>query len=310
MKLSVGYPDEAVEIEVLRGANLRSPDALEPVTDTATVGEMVRMAQQVHVAEPLYAYAVRLAAATRTHPHVRVGVSPRGVIALTRAACAYALINGRGYVLPEDLKALLGPVFAHRILLTPDAQLRGTTSDEVLADAMRGVPVPLPGGGAGPAGPAAPNGRSGPSGHVASARVTPAGSAPPATTGYGAPAGSAPPATSGYGTPAQSNGAAHAVAAQGAHGSAPTTMAGHGRGSATTAGHGHGSAPTTTAGHAQGPAPTTTPGHTQGPAPTTTPGRGQRSASTMATAGGEPLARRAPRGGSFLFGGLRPLPGS
>jgi MoxR-like ATPase len=144
VKLSVGYPDEDVEVEVLRGAALRSPDTLEPITDTATVGEMVRMAQMVHIADPLYTYAVRLAAATRNHPQVRVGVSPRGVIALTRAACAYALIAGRGYVLPEDLKTLVGPVFAHRVLLSPDAQLRGVTATEVLADAITSVPVPLP----------------------------------------------------------------------------------------------------------------------------------------------------------------------
>jgi MoxR-like ATPase len=146
VKLSVGYPSEEVEVEVLRGAALRSPDALEPVTDTATVGEMVRMATRVHVADPLYTYAVRLAVATRNHPQVRVGVSPRGVIALTRAACAYALINGRGYVLPEDLKVLVGPVFAHRVLLSADAQLRGVTATEVLDDAIRSVPVPLPDG--------------------------------------------------------------------------------------------------------------------------------------------------------------------
>jgi MoxR-like ATPase len=152
VKLSVGYPDEEVEIEVLRGANLRSPEALQPVTDTATIGEMVRIAQRVHVADPLYAYAVRLATATRTHPQVRVGVSPRGVIALTRAACAYALVDGRGFVLPEDLKALIEPVFAHRILLSPDAQLRGVTAGEVLDDALRSVPVPLPHGQLSPVG--------------------------------------------------------------------------------------------------------------------------------------------------------------
>jgi MoxR-like ATPase len=146
VKLSVGYPDEEVEVEVLRGAALRSPDALEPITDTVTVGEMVRMAMRVHIADPLYAYAVRLAAATRNHPQVRVGVSPRGVIALTRAACAFALIHGRGYVLPEDLKTLVGPVFAHRVLLSADAQLRGVTAAEVLDDAIRSVPVPLPDG--------------------------------------------------------------------------------------------------------------------------------------------------------------------
>jgi MoxR-like ATPase len=144
VKLSVGYPDEDVEVEVLRGAAMRSPDALEPITDTATIGEMARMAQMVHIADPLYKYAVRLAAATRNHPQVRVGVSPRGVIALTRAACAYALINARGYVLPEDLKTLVEPVFAHRVLLSPDAQLRGVTASEVLADAITAVPVPLP----------------------------------------------------------------------------------------------------------------------------------------------------------------------
>jgi len=146
VKLSVGYPDEAVEVEVLRGATLRSPDALEAVTDTATIGEMIRMAQRVHIADPLYAYAVRLAAATRSHPLVRIGVSPRGVIALTRAACAYALIEGRAWILPEDLKALAGPVFAHRLLLTPDAQVRGMTAAEVLQEAVASVPVPLPSG--------------------------------------------------------------------------------------------------------------------------------------------------------------------
>ncbi|MEU4427885.1 MoxR family ATPase [Actinoplanes sp. NPDC024001] len=144
VKLSVGYPSEQVEVEVLRGAAGRSADSLEPVTDTTTIGEMVRMAQGVHIADPLYAYAVRLAAATRNHPQVRVGVSPRGVIALTRAASAFALINGRGYVLPEDLKELITPVFAHRVLLSADAQLRGVTAAEVLADAVRSVPVPLP----------------------------------------------------------------------------------------------------------------------------------------------------------------------
>ncbi|MFB9238723.1 AAA family ATPase [Plantactinospora siamensis] len=146
MKLSVGYPDEAVEVEVLRGAAVRSPDALEPVTDTALVGQMVQLARRVHIAEPLYTYAVRLAAATRGHSQVRVGVSPRGVIALTRAACAYALADGRGWIMPEDLKRLTEPVFAHRILLTPDAQMRGVTAAQVLAEAVASVPVPLPTG--------------------------------------------------------------------------------------------------------------------------------------------------------------------
>ena len=121
MKVSVGYPNESVEVEVLRGAAARrSPDAL-------------------------YTYAVRLAAATRTHAQVRVGVSPRGVIALTRAAGAYALTDGRGYVVPEDLKALIEPVFAHRLLLSPDAQVRGGTALDVLREVVEAVAVPAPG---------------------------------------------------------------------------------------------------------------------------------------------------------------------
>src|SRR5688572_17993284 len=147
MKLSVGYPEERVEIEVLRGHTQRSPEAITAVTDTATIGEAIALAQRTHIADPLYAYAVRLAAATREHKHVRVGVSPRGVISLTRAAAAFALTEGRGFVLPEDLKTLLEPVFAHRILLSPDAQLRGVTPAEILRESIESVPVPLPGQG-------------------------------------------------------------------------------------------------------------------------------------------------------------------
>lgn len=73
------------------------------------------------------------------------------MIALTRAACAYALIDGRGWIMPEDLKTLAEPVFAHRLLLTPDAQVRGATPAEVLHQAIASVPVPLPSGQPAPA---------------------------------------------------------------------------------------------------------------------------------------------------------------
>ncbi len=143
MKLSVGYPDESVEVEVLRGAAIgRSPDSLEPLTDTAAIAQAITLARRVYIADPLYTYAVRLATATRNHTQVRVGVSPRGVIALTKAATAYALIDGRNYVIPEDVQALVEPVFAHRLLLSPDAQLRGTTPADVLRSAVESVPVP------------------------------------------------------------------------------------------------------------------------------------------------------------------------
>jgi len=147
MKLSIGYPDEGVEVEVLRGASAgRSPDYLGAVTDTETVARLIRLAQRVFVADSLYLYAVRLAAATREHKQVRVGVSPRGVIALTKAAQAYALMIGRGYVVPEDVKALIEPVFAHRLLLAPDAAMRGVTAGEILRTVAESVTAPAPAG--------------------------------------------------------------------------------------------------------------------------------------------------------------------
>jgi MoxR-like ATPase len=145
MKLSVGYPDEAVEVQVLKGAAAgRSPDYLGAVTDTDTVAQMVRLTNRVFVADPLYTYAVRLAAATREHKQVRVGVSPRGVIALSRAAQAYALMDERPYVVPEDVKTLIEPVFAHRLLLAPDATMRGVTPTEVLHTVRESVAAPAP----------------------------------------------------------------------------------------------------------------------------------------------------------------------
>ncbi len=218
MKLSVGYPDEAVEVEVLRGAAVRSPDQLEPVTDTATVGEAIRLVQRVHIADPLYAYAVRLATSTREHPQVRIGVSPRGVIALTRAAQAYALIDGRAFVLPEDFKALLEPVFAHRILLSPDAQLRGLAAADVLREAVESVPVPLP---------------PGQHGQGAGGAVTPptAGSHGSRPT-RGATPGGAPPAP-----PAQASGQANTAG----RASAPVYQSGGGYGAAGP-GHANGTA--------------------------------------------------------------------
>ena len=145
MKLSIGYPEESVEVEVLRGAAAgRSPDYLGAVTDTDTVAQLIRLSHRVFVADSLYTYAVRLAAATRENKQIRVGVSPRGVIALTRAAQAYALTDGRSYVIPEDVKALVEPVFAHRLLLSPDAAMRGVTPSELLQGAVESVPAPSP----------------------------------------------------------------------------------------------------------------------------------------------------------------------
>ncbi|NUS72494.1 MAG: MoxR family ATPase [Corynebacteriales bacterium] len=145
MRISVGYPSEAVEIEVLRNSSLgRTTESLDAVTDTQVITELVAMTRRVWVADPLYSYAVRIAHATRQLSDVRVGVSPRGAVALTRAAQAYALSQGRAYVVPEDMKTLVEPVFAHRLVLAPDAQLRGRTASAILNEVLADVSVPQP----------------------------------------------------------------------------------------------------------------------------------------------------------------------
>jgi MoxR-like ATPase len=170
VRLSVGYPDERTEVEVLRGgAARRSPEELPAVTDTETVSALAAVTHRVYLHEALYGYAVRLANATRTHPDVRLGLSPRGAIALTRAAQAYALSEGRGYVLPEDFKALASAVIAHRMVLTPDAQLRGRRADQIIDQVLAEIPVPQPGA----------NGAAAPaSGAPVAAAMAPASGAP------------------------------------------------------------------------------------------------------------------------------------
>ncbi|QSB07071.1 MoxR family ATPase [Natronoglycomyces albus] len=144
VKLSVGYPVEAAEIEVLRGTHQRSPEGIPAIVDTDTVAQMADLAKHVYIADPLYVYLVRLAAATRGHPEVAVGVSPRGLIALTRAASVFALSQGRAYVIPEDVKALAVAVFAHRVQVAPDASMRGVTGATIVEQVCETVSVPLP----------------------------------------------------------------------------------------------------------------------------------------------------------------------
>ncbi|MGH3655224.1 MAG: AAA family ATPase [Micromonosporaceae bacterium] len=145
VRLSVGYPDEASEVDVLRGgAARRTPEDLREITDTGSVAAMAALAGRVYVHDVAYHYIVALARATREHPDLRLGLSPRGAIALTRAAQSYALAAGRPYVLPEDVKVLAEPVIAHRLVLTPDAQLRGQTARGVVTAVLDGVPVPQP----------------------------------------------------------------------------------------------------------------------------------------------------------------------
>ena len=96
----------------------------------------------MHVAPALKSYLVELANASRRHPHLSLGMSPRATLALQRVARARAAASGRTYVVPDDLKALAEPVLAHRLLVTPEAQLQGISAGDALTEVLRTVPIP------------------------------------------------------------------------------------------------------------------------------------------------------------------------
>ena len=147
MRISMGYPDAAAEALMLRQRDTVNPlDALTPVVTAREVMAMIAWARRVHVAPALEEYAVALAQATRSHPDIRLGASPRATLQLVRAAKVRAALDGREYVIPDDLTALLGPVLAHR-LIADRAAAGGRAGEVVVADALdriaAGVRVPL-----------------------------------------------------------------------------------------------------------------------------------------------------------------------
>jgi MoxR-like ATPase len=143
MRIDMGYPDRAAEVAMLDAhASTSAVDRLSPVASARDVQAMISLARQVHVAPVLKGYLVDVSAATRRHPATTLGVSPRATLALQRAARAYAASIGREYVVPDDLKALAGPVLSHRLVLTPEAELGGATPDQVLGEVLASVPVP------------------------------------------------------------------------------------------------------------------------------------------------------------------------
>jgi MoxR-like ATPase len=143
MRIGMGYPDRMAEVAMLDAhAGTSAVERVTPVAGADEVGEMIGVARMIHVAPILKGYLVDLATATRHHPSAAIGVSPRATLALQRAARAYAASIGREYIVPDDIKALAGPVLSHRLVLTPEAELGGSTPDQVLGDVLATVPVP------------------------------------------------------------------------------------------------------------------------------------------------------------------------
>ena len=145
MRISMGYPDAAAETLMLRQRDVANPlDAIRPVLGAADVRALIGWARSVHVAPALEEYAVALSQATRSDPNLHLGASPRATLQLVRAAKVQAALDGRDFVLPDDLTALLPAVFAHRLIPARGLHRAGARPIESALEAIvRRTPVPV-----------------------------------------------------------------------------------------------------------------------------------------------------------------------
>jgi MoxR-like ATPase len=162
LRLRMGYPTPTEEIVILEEQKRVHPlDALEAVCPVAELREMQAAVREIHVDASVSEYIVRLVNATRTHPDIYLGASPRGSIALYRAGQARAALLGRDYVIPDDVKTLAGPALAHRVIIKTSSSIREVDAETVVRELLDSVPVDAP---ARPGGPSrieaeAPRGR-------------------------------------------------------------------------------------------------------------------------------------------------------
>jgi MoxR-like ATPase len=146
MRLGIGYPSTQVEVEILATHGVHSTlGDIAPVADALGVREMIADAREVHVSESVRRYIVDLVEATRRHPDLYLGASPRASIMLLRATRAIAAADERDFVVPDDVKALVQPVLAHRVIVTADAVMGGRSSQAVLEELVAEVAVPVTG---------------------------------------------------------------------------------------------------------------------------------------------------------------------
>jgi MoxR-like ATPase len=146
LRAGLGYPEQAEENRMLeRFRNADPLSELQPVTSPEELLGMIRARREVRVEESLRDYVVRIARATRQNSDIQLGASPRATLALYQAAQARAAIQGRDFVLPDDVKQLAPPVLCHRLMISPQAQLRGRSASELVADIVAAVPVPVEG---------------------------------------------------------------------------------------------------------------------------------------------------------------------
>lgn len=142
IRITVGYPEREDEIRILSGERKNPAEGLSSVITPEGLLALREEVSRIHVEESLYGYMVDIARATRNHPDIRLGVSPRGTMALSSMARAHALMEGRSYATPDDVAAVAPYTLGHRISLTGDARYAGKTAESVLTELLSFLPLP------------------------------------------------------------------------------------------------------------------------------------------------------------------------
>ena len=145
LRLRLGYPDQKEEINILE--RFQEGDPLQELVSVTTPDEILSLQmarKKIHVSHPVREYITGIVGATRVDPALRLGASPRGSLGIMRASQALAALRGRNYVLPDDVKSLVFPVLAHRLILRDEERLRGETAAHLLEEILSRVPVPVP----------------------------------------------------------------------------------------------------------------------------------------------------------------------
>jgi len=143
MRITMGYPKSEDEVNILFRFKTTNPlDDLKPVADGSQIRELRKQVREIHVDKAIGEYIVEIVQSTRRQEHVALGCSPRASLYLMRASQALALFNGRDYVVPDDVKSLVIPVLAHRMVLKQEAKIRKITAESILTDILKNIRVP------------------------------------------------------------------------------------------------------------------------------------------------------------------------
>src|SRR5438132_13707471 len=143
-RLQLGYPNRAEEVEILKRRMQRGREEvrLEPAANTETILALQKTVEGIHVDDDILGYVTDIVQATRTQRQIEIGASPRGSLAIFKLSRARAVFHGRDYVIPDDVKEVVAAALVHRLIMKAESWVKGTSSNQVLDDILKTIPVP------------------------------------------------------------------------------------------------------------------------------------------------------------------------